>query len=83
LANSILQKSLPKEPNKSDLKLNSEIRSDNIQRLFEPVNPRDAGYLPGIGTHFIGILETAVSNLSRLHEDLSKLEEELVKGGEL
>ena len=82
MAEPILHKSPPEEENKSDLKSNSEICPNGTQCLFEPVNPRDAGYLPGIGSHFIGILEATVLNLAYLHEDLSKIEKMLVKGGE-
>jgi hypothetical protein len=83
MADPILHKSPPEEPNKSDLILNSEICQNCTQSLFEPINPRDAGYLPRIGSHFIRILETTVSNLTRLHDDLSEIEKMLMKGGAL
>ncbi len=82
MAEPILHKSPPIEANKSDLKSNSEISVDSARYLIELANPRDAGYLPGIGSPFIRILETAVLDLTRLHEDLSEIEKLLVKGGE-
>jgi hypothetical protein len=82
MAEPILHKSPPEEENKSDLKSNPEICPNDAKDLFEPLNPKDAGYLPGIGSHFIGILETTVLNLSRLHQDLTEIEKRL-KGGEL
>jgi hypothetical protein len=82
MAEPILHKSPPEEDNKSDLKSNSEICPNDARDLFEPLNPKDAGYLPGIGSHFIGILETTVLNLSRLHQDLTEIER-LLKGGAL
>jgi hypothetical protein len=81
MAAPILHKSPPKEENKSDLKSNSEICPNDARDLFEPVNSRDSSYLPGIGSHLIGILETTALNLSRLHEDLNEIERMLGKGG--
>jgi len=72
MAEPILHKSPPEEDNKSDLKSNSEICPNDARDLFESQNPKDAGYLPGIGSHFIGILETTALNLSRLHRDLTE-----------
>jgi hypothetical protein len=37
----------------------------------------------GPADHFVGILEETISNLTRLHEDLSEILRILVKGGEL
>jgi hypothetical protein len=81
MAEPILHKSPPEDANKNDLKLNSEICLNRAMCLLELVNSRDSGYLPGIGSHFITILETTVSNLTHLHNDLSKIEEMLKKGG--
>jgi hypothetical protein len=83
MAAPILHKSPPQDENKSDLKLDSEICPNNERNLFEPLNPKDAGYLPGIGSHFIRILNPTVSSLTRLHKGLSKIEEMLAEGGEL
>jgi hypothetical protein len=82
MAEPILHKSPPEEDNKSDLKSNSEICPNDARDLFETINSRDTGYLPGIGSHFIGILETTAINLGRLHQNLTEIEKRL-KGGEL
>jgi hypothetical protein len=83
MAESIVPKSQPKESNKSDLKLDSEICLNCSQRLAEPMDPRDPRYLTGIDGYLIRILDTTVSNLTRLHDDLSKIQEMLGEGGEL
>jgi hypothetical protein len=83
MAEPIVPKSQPKESNKSDLKLNSESCLNFIRRLAEPMDPRDPGYLTGIDGYLIRILDITVSNLTRLHGDLNKIQEMLVEGGEL
>ena len=95
MAGPILQKSLPKEPNKTELNLDPEIywndRGNQSPVITAPTHTLDGlrpmieaakiYCLPGIAGYFVSILEETVLNLTRLHEDLSKIEKMLVKGG--
>jgi hypothetical protein len=97
MAEPILHKSPPKESNKTTSCLDSEICQGECRQqspeIPEPIQDLDeipriipeatVCYLPGPADHFIGILEETISNLTRLHEDLSKVQNMLMKGGEL
>ena len=95
MAGPILQKSLPKDPNKTELNLEPELylngRQDRSPIITAPTHSRDGFMatieaakihcLPGTAGYFVSILEETVSNLTLLHECLSKIEKMLVKGG--
>jgi hypothetical protein len=92
----ILHKSPPKESNKTGADPNSRICLNGSQHrlpaITETINALDGlpplhkaaniCSLPGPSDHFVNILEKTIANLTRLHEDLSKIEKMLVKGGE-
>ncbi|MBN1224158.1 MAG: hypothetical protein JXB23_13000 [Candidatus Aminicenantes bacterium] len=95
MAEPILHKSPPKESNKTESSPDSEIRLNECRHqspgIMEPIHDldqiplqiRDATvcYLSEPANHFVGILEETVSNLTRLHDWLSKIERTMVKGG--
>ncbi len=97
MAEQIVHKSPSKKFNKSDSDLDSEIHSNEYLQqspeIEDPIQTENAipplireatvSYLPGPAGYLVGILEETVINLTRLHEDLSKLQELLVKGGVL
>jgi hypothetical protein len=97
MAEPIVPKSPPKESNKTESKLDSEICLNESQRrspeMVESIHIpteipriiREAAvcYLPGPADHFVGILEETIANLTRLHGDLSEIQKMLVKGGVL
>jgi hypothetical protein len=96
MAERILHKSPPKEPNKTESKMDSEIclneslhRSPAITGLINALaelpmmKAASVCYLPGPVVHCVGIHDEIISNLTRLHEDLSALQEMLGKGGAL
>jgi hypothetical protein len=97
MAEQIVHKSLSKESKKTESNLDFEICSNEYRQqsseFIEPTNPTDENpplireatvcYLPAPADHFVSILEETISNLTHLHEDLSKLQEILVKGGVL
>ena len=90
----IVHKSSSKEFNKSESNLDSEIHSNEYWQqspeFIEPTHPTDESpplireatvCLPGTADYCVGILLETVINLSRLHDELTKLQEMLVKGG--
>jgi hypothetical protein len=89
MAEPILHNSPPKEFNKTESSLDSDhYQSPEIEEsilALDEIPPiileATVCYLPGPADHFVGILEETVSNLTRLHEDLSKVQKMLVKGG--
>jgi hypothetical protein len=94
MAEPILHNSPPEEPNKSESNLSEICLNGNQHQspeIMEPIQDLDeippiipeasACYLSGTADHFIGILEETVSNLTRLHEDLSKIQKMLMRGG--
>jgi hypothetical protein len=97
MAERILHNSPPNESNKTKSSLDSGIRQNECRHEspeFEESIPaldgippliREAtvGYLPRPADYCVGILEETVANLTRLHEDLIRLQEMLVKGGVL
>jgi hypothetical protein len=91
MAEPILHKSPPKESNKTTSCLDSNhYQSPDIEQsipALDEIPPIIAEatvcYLPGPADYFVGILEETVSNLTRLHEDLNKVQKMLVKGGAL
>jgi hypothetical protein len=96
MAEPILHKSPPKEPNKTELSPDSEIRLNECRHkspeITDPIHgldeaPRIIGEstvynLPGTADYSVGILLETIFNLSRLHDELTKLQEMMVKGGE-
>jgi hypothetical protein len=96
MAEPIVPKSPPKDFNKTESNLDFEICTNECQQkspeFIEPTHSTDesppliqeatVGYLPGNANYCVGILLETVINLSRLHDELTKLQEMLVKGGE-
>jgi hypothetical protein len=96
MAEPIVPKSPPKESNKTESKPDFEIHTneywqqspENTEsiRATDAIPPiiREAPvcYLPGTADYSIGILLQTLFNLSRLHDELTKLQEMLEKGGE-
>jgi hypothetical protein len=95
MAERILHKSLSKESNKTESSPDSEIRPnecwqqspENTEpiRVTEEILPliqKATVYnLSGTADYSVGILLQTLINLSRLHDELTKLQEMLVKGG--
>jgi hypothetical protein len=95
MAEPIVYKSSPKESNKTESSPHFEICTNEFrqhsQEFIEPTYPTDkippfireatVCYLPGTTDYCVGILLETVINLSRLHDELTKLQEILVKGG--
>jgi hypothetical protein len=91
----IVHKSPSKEFNKSESSPDFEICTNECRQqspeFIEPTHPTDeipplipettVCYLPGTADYCVGILLETVINLSRLHDELTKLQEMLVKGG--
>jgi hypothetical protein len=96
MAEPILHKSPPKESNKTESKPDFEFRMNGYRHqspeIMEPTQASDeippiireatVCYLPGTADYSVGILLQTLLNLSRLHDELTKLQETLVKGGE-
>jgi hypothetical protein len=92
----IVHKSPSKEFNKSESSPDFEICTNECrqqsQEFIDATHPMDESpplireatvcYLPGTADYCVGILLETVINLSRLHDELTKLQEMLVKGGE-
>jgi hypothetical protein len=97
MAESILHNSPPKESNKTESNLNSEnCPNESRDQSPEIINPIRATeeipliikgaticFLPGNTDYSVGILLETIVNLSRLHEELTKLQEMMAKGGAL
>jgi hypothetical protein len=95
MAERILHNSPPKESNKTESSPDSETRQDECQHqspeIIEPIHELDAippiireatvYNLPVTADYSVGILIQTLLNLSRLHDELTKLQEMLVKGG--
>jgi hypothetical protein len=96
MAERILHNSPPKESPKTALNSNLEIcqnecrnqlpeiiESTHVPTEIPPIiRETTVGYLPRPADYCVGILLETIFNLSRLHEDLTKIQESLVKGGE-
>jgi hypothetical protein len=92
----ILTNSPPKESNKTESSPDFEICTNECRQqspeFIEPTHPTDeippiireatVCYLPETADYCVGILLETVINLSRLHDELTELQEMLVKGGE-
>jgi hypothetical protein len=96
MAEPIVPKSPSEDSNKTESSPDFEIYTNECrqhsQEFIEPAHLTDeipplireatVCYLPRTADYSVGILEETVSNLTRLHEDLSKVQKMLVKGGE-
>ncbi len=96
MAEPILPNSPPKQSNKTESSPHLEICTNECQQhsqeFIEPTHPTDENpplireatvcYLPGTADYCVGILLETIFNLSRLHEDLTKIQGMLVEGGE-
>jgi hypothetical protein len=81
MAEPILPNSPPKESNKTESVLNSEICRNQALIITTSIHTLDGHNLPGTTGYLAEILEETVLKLIRLHEYLSQIETMLVKGG--
>jgi hypothetical protein len=96
MAEPFLHNSLPKESNKTESSRDSEIHKEECphkspestepiratEKILPLIKKATVYNLSGNADYSVGILLQTLLNLSHLHDELTKLQEMLVKGGE-